>query len=120
VRFVMKRGHEGWVWPKTILDFATSSDGGIDLDELDRIMDATSELFGGREVGVTIQTRMSHGRESQVLLFEVRHPHAGSEQRSALAAAWSQAFRDVVDNDFFHHAEVSILPGPDETDDQET
>ena len=116
----VKRSREGWLWPKTVLDFATSHDGGISPEELDGIMDATSELFGGRDVSVTIRAGVSNGAEWHLLLFEVRHPCAGSEQERDLKAVWHRAFRDVVDNDFFHHAEVSILPAPQGPRPQET
>lgn len=107
---LMKRGHEGWVWPKTVLDFATY--GGISRQHLDAITDALAALLGERGIGVTIQDVLVYGEDqitTSELIFEVHAPPSEMQSMEALEADWSAAIIEIAPR-CIYYPQLSILP----------
>jgi hypothetical protein len=86
---LVRHTERGWVWPKTVLDFAAASQ--ITRANLNALMDALDGLLGGCGGCVSIQDVPVHGEDqitTDEIIFEARVPPRQMEQVTALQREW--------------------------------
>jgi hypothetical protein len=110
----VKRNHEGWVWPKTVLDYAAYH-GVAARAQLEEIMDALDVLLGGRGVSVTIQVIPVIGEDritTEEIIFVTRASPDEMRNESELRQAFYSAMGGVVAHGI-HYVQLRLLADPE-------